>query len=104
MNIHVQTIGFNLNKELQEFVTMKSEKLVRRCTDLLKIEVAMKLVGTFNKESKRCEIRLVIPGNDLIGSYTGRTFEEAVLMSVEILERRLQERKNKRVDYRLASL
>jgi len=104
MVTHIKSIGFNAKKELRDFINVKTTKLQRRCIDLVKIEVTLKLVGTFSKEAKRCEIRLVIPGNDLIGSCAAQSFEEAVLMTIEILERRLETRKNKRIDYSLIIL
>lgn len=104
MIVHIQSIGFRVKKELREFIEIKTAKLIRRCTDLVKIEVTLKLVGSFSNEAKRCEIRMVIPGNDLIGTYTARTFEEAILMSIESLERKLETRKNKRIDYSLVIL
>lgn len=104
MTVHIQSIGYSVKKELQEFIKIKTGKLIRRCSDVVKVEVALKPGGSFSNESKRCDIRMVIPGNDLFGSCTAGSFEEAVLMTVEILERKLATRKNRRMDYSLTIL
>jgi putative sigma-54 modulation protein len=104
MDIHIQPIGFNIRTELIEFIQTKTQKLIPRCKGLVKIQVTLKIIGTRELERKKCEIRLVIPGNDLISINTATNFEEAVLSSIEILERRLEERKNRRIDYSLLIL
>lgn len=104
MNIQIQALGFIAKTELLDFIKAKTEKLLRRCGDLVKVEVVLKIIDTSMKQTKRCEIRMIIPGNDLMGNYTARTFEEAVLLTIEILERRLESRKNKRIDYSLLIL
>ena len=42
-----------------------------------------------------CEIRLAIPGNDLMASAQCKTFEEAVAQCVEALEKQIKKRKTK---------
>ena len=42
-----------------------------------------------------CEIRLAIPGNDLLANAQCKTFEEAVAQCVEALEKQIKKRKTK---------
>ena len=104
MDIIIQPVGFKARQELLDYTKEKISKLMRRCNDLVRLDVGLKLNRTSSKAIKRCDIRMVIPGNDLIGTGTGSSFEQAVLISVGILERRLESRKNKRLDSRLGNV
>lgn len=103
MKVIIQPVGFKAKQELLEYTKEKISKLIRRCNDLVRLDVGLKLDRTSANDSKRCEIRMVIPGYDLIGSCRARSFEQAVVLSVEALERRLESRKNRRIDYRVPS-
>ena len=100
-NINIRSIGFYSGFTLLEFTKEKAGKLTRICRDLIRTDVVLKLENSATEENKRCEIRMVIPGNDLVAGYTANSFENAVLKTVEILARRIETRKNKRTDYRL---
>jgi len=45
------------------------------------------------KENKLCDIRLIIPGNDLLVSARCKTFEEAIVQSVDGLVKQIEKKK-----------
>jgi putative sigma-54 modulation protein len=101
MNINIRPIDFTIRPSLKDFIQSKAEKLFRICPDLIKTDVVLKNINTNDAANKRCEIRMMIPGNDLIASQNAKTFEEAILQTVEVLSRKVKVRKNKRIDYSL---
>jgi len=45
------------------------------------------------KENKLCDKRLIIPGNDLLVSARCKTFEEAIVQSVDGLVKQIEKKK-----------
>lgn len=95
MTITIKTPGFTAKKELTDFVHEKVEKLSQFYTKIISSEVSLRSEKSATKENKLCDIRLVIPGNDLLASSQCKTFEEAVTQSVEVLVKQLEKTKAK---------
>ena len=47
------------------------------------------------KDKKLCDIRFIIPGNNLLASAQCKTFEEAIVQSVDGLVRQMEKKKAK---------
>ncbi len=95
MKINIQTPGFNANPGLLGYVQDKIEKLSRFKRAIIAGEVVLRLDNSDTNKNKLCEIRLAIPGNDLMGGAKCKTFEEAVSKAVEIIRGQLKSRKTK---------
>jgi len=95
MNITIQTLGFTAKHKLTGFVYEKLERLSHFYDKIISSEVCFRLDKSDTKENKVCDLRLGIPGNDLLASAQCKTFEEATVQSVEILERLIKKRKTK---------
>ncbi len=95
MKIDIQTPGFKIKQELTGYVNEKFEKLSRFYGKIIGCEVTLRLNNSDTKKNKICEIRLAIPGNDLLASTQGQTFEEAVSNAVEIIKGQIKRKKTK---------
>ncbi len=95
MKIDIQSPGFTVNQALTSFIKEKVEKLSRYYGEIISCEVALRLDNSDTKENKLCEIRLAIPGNDLLASSQCKTFEEAVSTVVEIIKGQIKRKKTK---------
>ena len=95
MNIKIKTLGFTAKQELTDFVNEKVKKFSYLYDKIISSEVSFSLDKSDTKENKVCDIRLVIPGNDLLSSAQCKTFEEATAQAVEALERQIEKRKTK---------
>ena len=95
MKINIQSPGFTINHELTGFINEKVEKLFRYYGEVISCEVALRLDNSDTKENKLCEIRLAVPGNDLLASSQCKTFEEALLNAVEIIKGQIKRKKTK---------
>lgn len=95
MKIDIQSPRFTVNPELTGFINEKVEKLSRYCGEIITCEVSLRLDNSDTKENKLCEIRLAIPGNDLMANNQCKTFEEAVASAVEIIKGRIKRKKTK---------
>ncbi|CAN5217440.1 ribosome-associated translation inhibitor RaiA [soil metagenome] len=95
MKIKFQSPDFTASQELTDFVKNKVEKLKHLYHEIIWSEVCLKLDNSETKENKACEIRLAIPGNDLLAGAQCKTFEEAAAQCVEALEKQIKKRKTK---------
>ena len=95
MNIKIKSLGFTAKPQLTDFLHEKVEKLCNFYDKIISSEVCFSIDKSDTKENKLCDIRLVIPGNDLMANAQCKTFEEATAQAVEALERQIEKRKTK---------
>ena len=95
MNIKIKTLGFTAKQELTDFVNEKVKKFSYLYDKIINCEVSFSLDKSDTNKNKVCDIRLVIPGNDLLSSVQCKTFEEATALAVEALERQIEKKKTK---------
>ena len=95
MRINIQSPGFTVKPVLTGFIQEKIEKLSNYYSEIISIDISLRVSNSYTKENKVCEIRLSIPGNDMLASTQSKTFEEAVLNVVEIIKNRIKRKKSK---------
>jgi len=96
MKIVVKSVDFHADSKLVEYIEQKLSRLNRYFEKAIQAEVHLKVQDTGGKvREKQVEIRLHIPGNDLMDKKSGKTFESAVIASVETLKRQLVRHKEK---------
>ena len=66
MKITIQSKDFTAKPILTDFIKEKTEKLFRLYDKIISCEVLLKIDKSETKGNKICDIRLVIPGNDLL--------------------------------------
>jgi putative sigma-54 modulation protein len=95
MNVNVQAVNFNVDIKLVNFINEKMSKLEKYYDRVVTSDVFLKVENTSAKENKIVEIKIHVPGDDLIVKKQCKTFEEAVDSASESLERLLLKRKEK---------
>ncbi len=95
MKVKIQSIHFNADRKLLDFVEGKVDKLGLFYDNIIGSEVFLRLDKNSNTENKIAEIKLNIPGNDLFAKKQCKTFEEATDTAVEALRRQLKKHKEK---------
>ena len=94
MEIRVQTIKFNADQKLLDFVEKKVSKLPKFYDEITDVEVTMSLLA--DHENKNVKVHVRIPGNDLVIERNARKFEDAVVDCVDILKDKLVRAKEKK--------
>jgi ribosomal subunit interface protein len=97
MKVIIQSPDIKAQESLLRFVNKKMEKLGRLSDRLQDARVVLKTDKSDSRENKVCEIRLVIPGNDLFTVKQAATFEEAVTKAYEAIKNQLAEWKSKHI-------
>lgn len=95
MNVQIQSVRFDADKRLVEFVNAKMAKLDRFAERSTGAEVILKLDKDYEKGNKIATITLRMPGEDLVASHQAKTFEEAVDEAIDALKHQLDKFKAK---------
>jgi len=95
MKISVQSIHFDADTKLLTFVQEKVDKLLHFYDQIISGEVFLRLDKADNMENKIVQIKILLPGNDIIAKEQCRTFEEATDLCVESLSRQIKKHKEK---------
>ncbi len=95
MKWDIQTVGFNAQDELVDYVKTKTEGLQKFYDQIVGAEVYLKLVQDDKNNTKVAEIKLNIPGNDLHASSTTDSFEKSTNETTEKLKAQLRKLKTK---------
>ena len=95
MKVNVQAVNFNVDRKLVDFTQERMDKLEKFYDKIVSSDVFLKVENTSDKENKIVEIRINVPGDDLMVKKVAKTFEEAVDSCTNSLERVLVKRKEK---------
>ena len=95
MKVNVNAVNFNIDRKLVDFIQERMDRLDKYYDKIVSSEVFLKVEKTSDKENKFAEIKIHVPGDDFIVKKQCKTFEEAVDMSAESLQRLLVKRKEK---------
>ncbi|MCJ8210254.1 ribosome-associated translation inhibitor RaiA [Mucilaginibacter sp. RS28] len=96
MKITVQSIRFNADKKLLEFIQKKANKLDQFCDKIISGEVYLRVENTEDEANKVVEIKCIIPGNQLFVKEKCKSFEEATDLAVDSLRKQIDRYKQKK--------
>ena len=95
MDINIQTVKFDADKKLVEFVEKKLSKLDRFAERATDAAVVLKLDKDAEKGNKVVNITVHVPGGDLMTEQRAKTFEEAVDAALDVLKRQAEKNKER---------
>ena len=95
MKVNVQSVNFNVDKDLIDFIEKKVNGLEKYFDKIVDADVFLKVQQTSEKENKFVDLKLNIPGNDLVVKKQCKTFEEGVMLATDSLKRQLTKKKEK---------
>ena len=94
MDIRIQAIHFDIADALTAFINKKVERLVRRYPEISVADATLKVVKPETAMNKEVVLKITLPGHeDLVATKVADTFEEAVDLALEALDRQLEKRK-----------
>lgn len=99
MKMIIQTPHFTADKKLTDLVRRAVGKLAPLSDRIIEAQVCLKIGKSGTDENKFCELKIVIPGNDLFASRHGSTFEDAVNSSVGAVRHQIERWKESGSDY-----
>lgn len=97
MDVQIKAIHFEISDKLEAFVNKKVDRLVRRYDCVNTVEVNLRVVKPETAMNKEAGIQLTVSSApDLYASKTADSFEEAIDLCLEALERQLEKLKEKK--------
>jgi len=95
MKVNVHAVNFNVDRKLIGYVQERLDKLEKYYDKVVFSDVFFKLDNTNVKVNKIAEIKINVPGDEFIVKKQCKTFEEAVELAADSMERLLVKRKQK---------
>ncbi|NJX14667.1 ribosome hibernation-promoting factor, HPF/YfiA family [Tamlana crocina] len=95
MKVNTQSVNFNADQKLINFIQKRMDKLDLFYDRVIKSDVFLKVENTSQKENKIFEAKVSVPGDSFVVKKQCKTFEEGADMAVASLERQLKKRKEK---------
>lgn len=95
MQITIQSIHFDANSRLKQFIQRKCEKLDQYFDGIVDAQVYLRLDKDYNRGNKVVEIKLLVPNNTLLATERAPRFEEATDKATDQLRRQLMKYKEK---------
>ncbi len=95
MKVFTQSVNFNADHKLISHAKQKVASLVKFHDKIVDAEVFLKVQKTSDKENKITEVKINIPGSELMVKRETKTFEEGLNAAVDNLKRQLKRSKGK---------
>ncbi len=97
MDINIKAIHFDISEKLTEFINKKVEKLTRRHPAVATVDISLKVVKPETALNKQAIVRVAVPQQeDIVADKTADSFEEAIDVALEAIDRQLEKIKNKK--------
>lgn len=97
MEVRIQAIHFDISEKLVSFINKKVERLTRRFPDIINAEANLKVVKPETAMNKDVTMIVTVPQREeVVANKTADTFEEAVDVCLEAIERQLEKKKGQK--------
>lgn len=95
MNIKIQSVRFDADKKLLDFVEAKIAKLERFSDKITSIDVTLRIDKDLEKGNKEVVVMLLVPNDSLVAERKSESFEESTDLCVDALKKQLDKYKSK---------
>jgi putative sigma-54 modulation protein len=96
MEVKINSVHFNADQKLVDFVNKKVNKLDTFFDGIIKAEVTLKVQKPESSNNKISELKLSIPAKDyLFAKKQADTFEEATDLAIDAIRKQLSKFKEK---------
>ena len=96
MNVNIQTVRFDADNKLMDYINRKMEKLSTFHDRIIKVDVFLKLDNVVhNIKDKIAEIRVHVPRHQLFVKSTSKSFEESFDDAFESIVNQIKRKKQK---------
>lgn len=97
MEVRIQAIHFEISERLEAFINKKIDKLARRNEAISDVDVNLKVIKPETAMNKEAIVKVLVPQHgELVATKTADSFEEAVDLALEAIDRQLEKLKQKK--------
>ncbi len=95
MNINFQSVNYNADNKLIEFAEKRIKKISQFYLNIIDVFVYTKVENTNDRINKLAELKIGIPGDDVVVKKKAKSFEEAINLAADSAQRILKKHKEK---------
>ena len=95
MKVRVQSVNFDADVKLVNFIQKRMDKLDQYYDRIINGEVYLKVDNNHTKQNKIAEIKVHVPGQEIVVKKQCKSFEHAADMSTDALSRQLKKYKER---------
>jgi putative sigma-54 modulation protein len=95
MTINIQSVHFDADKKLLDFVNDKVGKLNKYYDGIINSEITLRLDKNSNSENKIAEIKMLGKGHEFFAKKQSASFEESTDLTCEALRNQIMKHKEK---------
>ena len=97
MEVRIQAIHFEISERLESYINKKIDKLVRRNENVVGADVNLRVIKPETAMNKEVIIKIAVPQHeDVVATKVADSFEEAVDLALEAIDRQLEKLKQKK--------
>ena len=87
MQVNFQSVNYTADIKLVEFTQKRMDKITHFYNQIVDIYVYTKVENTADRINKFAELKIGIPGDDVVVKKTAKSFEEAINTAADAAER-----------------
>ena len=95
MDVRIQSIKFDASEKLVAFINKKAERLQRHYPTIISADFKLTVVKPESANNKQVVVKVAFPGGEYVADKTADTFEEAVDVALEAIDRKMEKSKDK---------
>jgi putative sigma-54 modulation protein len=96
MTINIHSIHFNVDNDLESFITKKINKLLKLDNKIIRTDIFLKLSKPESHSNKIAEIKVKYPGSEFFAKRQSNTFEESTNQVFHALRKQILKNKSKK--------
>lgn len=96
MELRIQSINFEATEQLKAFVEKKIKKLEKFSDNIIQTEVLLKVIKPETAKNKEASVKMNLKNGEAFASKVTDTFEEAIDLCAEALEKQIRKTKEKK--------
>ncbi len=93
--MHFRSVNYKADKKLKDFAKKRIEKLSIFCNQIIEVFVFTKVENNSDGINKWAELKIRIPGDDIVVKKISKSFEASINLAAESAKRILKRRKEK---------
>lgn len=95
VTMHFRAVNYKADIKLKEFAKKRIEKLSLFHNQIIEVFVFTKVENSSDGVNKWAELKIGVPGDDIVVKKITKSFEESIISAAESAERILKRRKEK---------
>ena len=97
MNVKIQSVKFDADQKLVDFIQLKLSKIGRFADNILSADVTLKIDKDDEAGNKVAIVKLnVAGGGELVADRRSKSFEESVDLCIDAIKKQIEKFKEKR--------